>query len=192
LPLGLEVSCQLHPEASTELHSTMQNPHFHHLKMDWQYSLRIPKHGKHNLPSWWRSPKLSGWRCIGVFPLQWSTLWFRLVVIHLWFVPSNNPVKHIFSSAYHRRICKERLIRFIFSRAFSSLGIYRAHTSRNFKWPRIVLYTKRWEHPNEVATLSIVIFLSPPINSSIRHTFASVAMWRGRPGRASQATFERP
>jgi hypothetical protein len=29
LPFGLEVFCELHPEASTELHSTMQNSHFY-------------------------------------------------------------------------------------------------------------------------------------------------------------------
>jgi hypothetical protein len=30
LPVGLDVFCKLHLEASTELHSTMQNLHFHH------------------------------------------------------------------------------------------------------------------------------------------------------------------
>jgi hypothetical protein len=30
LPDGLDVFCELHHEASTELHSTMQNAHFHH------------------------------------------------------------------------------------------------------------------------------------------------------------------
>jgi hypothetical protein len=30
LPLGLEVFCKFHVEASTELHSGMQNSHFHH------------------------------------------------------------------------------------------------------------------------------------------------------------------
>jgi hypothetical protein len=30
LPVGLDVLCELHPEASTELHSIMQNSHFHH------------------------------------------------------------------------------------------------------------------------------------------------------------------
>jgi hypothetical protein len=30
LPVGLDGNCVLHPEASTELHSTMQNSHFHH------------------------------------------------------------------------------------------------------------------------------------------------------------------
>jgi hypothetical protein len=30
LPVGLEVFCELHHEASTELHTTMQNSHFHH------------------------------------------------------------------------------------------------------------------------------------------------------------------
>jgi hypothetical protein len=32
-----------------------------------------------------------------MFSLHWSTLWFGLVVMHPWFVPSNNPLKHIFS-----------------------------------------------------------------------------------------------
>jgi hypothetical protein len=30
LPVGLEVFCELHPEASTELNSTMQSSHSHH------------------------------------------------------------------------------------------------------------------------------------------------------------------
>jgi hypothetical protein len=30
LPVGLDVFCQLNPESSTELHSAMQNSHFHH------------------------------------------------------------------------------------------------------------------------------------------------------------------
>jgi hypothetical protein len=30
MPVGLDVFCELHPEASTELHSKMQNSHFHH------------------------------------------------------------------------------------------------------------------------------------------------------------------
>jgi hypothetical protein len=30
LPVGLGVFCELHPEASTELHNTMQHSHFHH------------------------------------------------------------------------------------------------------------------------------------------------------------------
>jgi hypothetical protein len=29
LPVGLDVFYELHPEASTQLHSTMQNSHFH-------------------------------------------------------------------------------------------------------------------------------------------------------------------
>jgi hypothetical protein len=48
LPAGLDVFYKLHPEPSTELHSMMQNSY---LKTGKQYSLRIPKHGKHNLPS---------------------------------------------------------------------------------------------------------------------------------------------
>jgi hypothetical protein len=30
LPGGLDVFCELQPEASTEIHSAMQNSHFHH------------------------------------------------------------------------------------------------------------------------------------------------------------------
>jgi hypothetical protein len=30
LPFGLEIFCELHLEALTELHSSMQNSHFHH------------------------------------------------------------------------------------------------------------------------------------------------------------------
>jgi hypothetical protein len=32
-----------------------------------------------------------------MFPLHWSMLWFRLVVMHPWFVPTSCPVKHICS-----------------------------------------------------------------------------------------------
>jgi hypothetical protein len=31
LPFSLDVFCELHPEASTELHNTIQNSHFHHI-----------------------------------------------------------------------------------------------------------------------------------------------------------------
>jgi hypothetical protein len=30
LPVGLDVVCELHPDASTEFHSTVQNSQFHH------------------------------------------------------------------------------------------------------------------------------------------------------------------
>jgi hypothetical protein len=30
LPVGLEIFCELHRESSTELHSMIQNSHFHH------------------------------------------------------------------------------------------------------------------------------------------------------------------
>jgi hypothetical protein len=35
LPAGLDVFCELHPEASTELHSTMQISHFRHASENW-------------------------------------------------------------------------------------------------------------------------------------------------------------
>jgi hypothetical protein len=61
--------------------------------------LTIPKHGKHNLPSWLliHNIKLFGCRWTGMFPLHWSMLWFGLVVVHPWFIPNNNPIKCIFS-----------------------------------------------------------------------------------------------
>jgi hypothetical protein len=34
LQVGLDVFCELHPKASTELHSTRQNSHFHHTSKD--------------------------------------------------------------------------------------------------------------------------------------------------------------
>jgi hypothetical protein len=34
LPFGLEFFCELHPEASTELHSTMRHSHFHHASIN--------------------------------------------------------------------------------------------------------------------------------------------------------------
>jgi hypothetical protein len=30
MQVGLDIFCELHPKASTELHTTMQNSHFHH------------------------------------------------------------------------------------------------------------------------------------------------------------------
>jgi hypothetical protein len=41
LPVGLDSFCELHPKASTELHSMIQNSHFHHTS----------ENGKHNIPS---------------------------------------------------------------------------------------------------------------------------------------------
>jgi hypothetical protein len=35
LPVGLEVFCELHPEASAELHSTMQNSHSLYVSKNW-------------------------------------------------------------------------------------------------------------------------------------------------------------
>jgi hypothetical protein len=35
LPVGLDAFNELHPEASTELHNTMQNSHFHHASEYW-------------------------------------------------------------------------------------------------------------------------------------------------------------
>jgi hypothetical protein len=51
LPVGLDVFCKLHPEASTELHSMMQKSDFHPSSSNGLTVFRIPKHGKHNLPS---------------------------------------------------------------------------------------------------------------------------------------------
>jgi hypothetical protein len=48
LPVGRDIFCELHPEASTELHSMMQNSHFCHAS---ENDLKIPKCSKHNLPS---------------------------------------------------------------------------------------------------------------------------------------------
>jgi hypothetical protein len=51
LPVGLDVFCEMHPEASTE-HTVMQNLHFCHGSENWLAVLsKIPKHGKHKLPS---------------------------------------------------------------------------------------------------------------------------------------------
>jgi hypothetical protein len=106
--------------------------------------------------------------------------------MHPHFVLSNNPVKHIIFF-----ICfKVRPIRLIFSPSFSSLCTHSTHTFRKFKWSRIMLYAKQWEHPSAVATLSIVNLLSVRINSSIRCTGAYVAISTGRPARALSATFE--
>jgi hypothetical protein len=52
------------------------------------------------------------------------------------------------------------------------------------------LHDKQWEDPSAVATLSIVILLSPRINSSTQCTVASVAILTGQPVRVSSATFE--
>jgi hypothetical protein len=86
--------------------------------------------------------------------------------MHPWFVPSNNPVKCIFSSsAYLKTRCKDRHIKFIFFLSFSSMGTHLAHIFRNFKRSCIMLYAKLCEHPSAVATLSVVILMSAWINS---------------------------
>jgi hypothetical protein len=113
--------------------------------------------------------------------------------MHPWFFP----VKILLSmsspsSAYRKRCCKDRPIWFIFSRSCNCLGTHHAYTFRNFKRSCVVLYTKQWEHPGVVATLSIVILLSARINSSTRCAIDSVAISTRRRGRASSATFERP
>jgi hypothetical protein len=74
------------------------------------------------------------------------------------------------SSAYRKRCCKDRPIRFIFSRPFSSLGTHRTHTFLNFKWSYITLHSKSREDPSAVTTLSVVILLSVRTNSSTGYT----------------------
>jgi hypothetical protein len=52
LPVGLEIFCEFHLEASTELHSTMQNTYFHHSSENGLTVMaKIPKQGKHNRAS---------------------------------------------------------------------------------------------------------------------------------------------
>jgi hypothetical protein len=52
LPVDQEVFCELNPEASTDIHSAMQNSYFLHAsEKELTVLPRIPKHGKHNLPS---------------------------------------------------------------------------------------------------------------------------------------------
>jgi hypothetical protein len=112
--------------------------------------------------------------------------------MHPWFVPVtillniSSP-----SSSYHTRCCKNEPIRFMFSHSFTSLSNHRAHTFRNLKRSRIMLFAKPWEHPSPVATLSLVNILSARINSSVGCTVASGAISTGLPGKASSATFER-
>jgi hypothetical protein len=52
------------------------------LKMSYEYSLRILKHGKHNIPSWWltRNRRLFGRAWTGIFLFQ---LWTALRDKHL-------------------------------------------------------------------------------------------------------------
>jgi hypothetical protein len=135
--------------------------------------------------------KLFGWRWTGMSPLHWSMLWFRLVVMCSWFIPSYNPVKQSSpSSAYRKRCCKDRPICFIFSHSFISLGTHCAHIFRNLKWSCVMLYATPWKNPSAVATLSVVILLSAQMNSSTHCTYASVTISTGRPGWESSATFE--
>jgi hypothetical protein len=42
LPVGLDIFCKLHPKASTELHSTMQNTHFHHASENGPTAVLLP------------------------------------------------------------------------------------------------------------------------------------------------------
>jgi hypothetical protein len=127
-----------------------------------------------------------------MFPLHWSTLWFGFVVMHPWFVPSNNPVKYLSPlSAYHKRCCKDRPIQLLLSQSFSSLSTHHAHTFWNFTWSCIMLYAKPREHPSTVATLSLYL-LSARIISSTCCTVLSVAISTGRSDQASSATFKYP
>jgi hypothetical protein len=93
----------------------------------------------------------------------------------LWCTRDSSPVTILLSksspsSPYHKRCCKDRPIQFIFSQSFGSLGTHHAHTFQNFKWSYIMLNAQPWEHPNAVATLSVVILLSAWINFSTRCT----------------------
>jgi hypothetical protein len=52
LPVSLDVFCELYPEATTELHSTMQNSHFHHTSENGLTVLpENPKTHKQDLPT---------------------------------------------------------------------------------------------------------------------------------------------
>jgi hypothetical protein len=82
-----------------------------------------------------------------MFPLHWSMLWFRFVVMYPWFVCSNQLSISSPSSAYCKRCCK--------GRSFSSLGTHRAQTFPNFKRSCIMLYAEPWAHTSAVATLSL-------------------------------------
>jgi hypothetical protein len=94
-----------------------------------------------------------------MFPLHRSTLWFGLVVMHPWFVSSNNLLSISSpSSAYHKKCCKDRPIQLIFSWPLSSLGTHHAYTFRNFKWSCIMLYAKPWKYPSAVATMLLSSF----------------------------------
>jgi hypothetical protein len=96
----------------------MQNSHFHHASENGlQYFLRIPKHGKHDLPNWWRE--------LGYLHFTEA----RFDSCCLWCTHDSSPVTIVLSilvfspsTAYRKRRCKDRPIRFIFSRSFSSLG----------------------------------------------------------------------
>jgi hypothetical protein len=55
-----------------------------------------------------------------------------------------------------------------------------------------MLHVKPWEHPGEVATLSVVILLSAKINYSTHSTAASVAISTGQTVWISSAMFEHP
>jgi hypothetical protein len=128
-----------------------------------------------------------------MFPLHWSTLWVRLVVMHPWFVQSNNPVKYIFSFIYIlQEMLQGQTHSVHFPRSYSSMDTLFRQIFRNYIWSCIMLYAKPWAHPRAVATLSIVIILPAWINTSTRCTVASVTISTGRPGRALSATFERP
>jgi hypothetical protein len=119
------------------------------LKTGREYSLRIPKSGKHNLTSWWSKINFSVEGQMGCFYCFEARFDSPLLIILL------SISSH--SSAFHKRYCKDRPIRFIFSRSLSFLDIQRSYTFRNFKRSRIMLYAQLREHSNAVTELSIVI-----------------------------------
>jgi hypothetical protein len=103
-----------------------------------------------------------------MFALHWSKLWFGFLEIHPWFVPSNKPVKRIFS--------------FICIRQETLQG--QTHAIHSFSLLQFSEHPPRLRcmmlHASEVATLSVVILLSARINSSIRcSTVVSVAISTG-------------
>jgi hypothetical protein len=86
------------------------------LKMNQRHSLRIPKHGKHKLPRWWRNLNLLVVGELGCFHFIEATFysgWW-------WCTHDSSSVTILLSisspsSAYRKRCCKDRSIPLVFT-----------------------------------------------------------------------------
>jgi len=64
------------------------------LKPNKQYSSRVLEHGNHHFACWGHNFELGWSRRFFVFPLPWSLLWLRLIVMNPDLITRYNPLQH--------------------------------------------------------------------------------------------------